>query len=296
MVDRSNFQILLEPRLRKVFFDSYTEKPEQFSKVYNVKDSKKSKESDFHVAELGLWPEKDPQGSTSYEDIQPGLEVQYIHKTYSKGCRVTEEMYEDELYGVIDKMPRSIGRGGRATVEGFAAVPLNNGFTNVGYDGVSLFNDAHPLYGNLGGTCDNNTSTVLKDTSLKEMILLGRQQVNDAQIKIACDPDSLVCPEALEFTALTLLQSIQTPGTPNNDKNVINNKLKLIIMSYLTSVTAYFVFDSSMNEFNFFWRRKPRFKSDKNFDTDVAKYKGSLRFSCGYSDWRGWVGSTGTVA
>lgn len=294
-VDRSNFQVLLEPRLRKVFFDAYSEKPEQFSKVYNVKDSKKAKESDYHVAELGMWPEKDPQGSTSYEDIQPGLEVNYIHKTFSKGCRVTEEMYEDELYDVIDKMPRSIGRGGRATVETYAAKVLNDSFTVAGYDGVSLFNDAHPLYGNNGGTCDNNISTRLSDSGLKEIILLGRQQINDAGLKIACDPDSLVVPEALEFTALTLLQSIQTAGTSNNDKNILNNKLKLIVMSYLTSATAYFVFDSQMNEMNFFWRRKPRFKSEKNFDTDVAKYKGSLRFSCGYSDWRGWVGSTGTV-
>ena len=40
-----NFSALLEPKLRKVFYETYDELPEQFSKVYNVNTSKKSKET-----------------------------------------------------------------------------------------------------------------------------------------------------------------------------------------------------------------------------------------------------------
>jgi hypothetical protein len=51
--------------------------------------------------------------------------------------------------------------------------------------------------------------------------------------------------------------------------------------------------DPTLNELNFFWRVKPEFKGAENFDNMVAKYRGYLRFSCGYSDWRGWVGNAG---
>ena len=50
------------------------------------------------------------------------------------------------------------------------------------------------------------------------------------------------------------------------------------------------------NELNFFWRVKPEFKNEEDFDTFVSKYRGYMRYSLGFSDWRGMVGSTGGVA
>ena len=32
----ANFQALLEPKFRKIFFEAYSEIPEQYSKVFNV--------------------------------------------------------------------------------------------------------------------------------------------------------------------------------------------------------------------------------------------------------------------
>ena len=52
--------------------------------------------------------------------------------------------------------------------------------------------------------------------------------------------------------------------------------------------------DSSRHELNFFWRVRPEFKREEDFDTLVAKYRGYMRYSYGYSDWRGIVGSQGT--
>ena len=38
---------------------------------------------------------------------------------------------------------------------------------------------------------------------------------------------------------------------------------------------------------------KKEFKNEEDFDTFVAKYRGYMRYSFGFSDWRGMVGSTG---
>jgi hypothetical protein len=42
------------------------------------------------------------------------------------------------------------------------------------------------------------------------------------------------------------------------------------------------------------WREKLSFKNETDFDTDVAKYKGRMRFSYGWSDHRGIIGSDGS--
>src|SRR5690554_7193574 len=58
---------------------------------------------------------------------------------------ITREMYDDEQYRQMNKLPQAMARSGRAKVEKDAMTPLINGFTVNGYDGVPLFSDSHPL-------------------------------------------------------------------------------------------------------------------------------------------------------
>ena len=69
VVASSGFPLLLEPKLRKVFFETYDEVEEQYSKVYNMKTSKKAVETDYHMAGVGLWPEKESMGAIESETV-----------------------------------------------------------------------------------------------------------------------------------------------------------------------------------------------------------------------------------
>ena len=60
----NDFGLLLEPKLRKVFYDTYKEVPEQFSKIYNVKTSKKAKETDYGVGAFRPWTQFGTKMST----------------------------------------------------------------------------------------------------------------------------------------------------------------------------------------------------------------------------------------
>jgi phage major head subunit gpT-like protein len=296
MITEVSFAILLEPKLRKVFFEGYDELPEQYTKCFKVRTSKKGKETDYHVAGLGLWPEKESAGSIDYEDINPGLEVQYIHKEYAKGTQIERRFVDDELYGVIERIPRSHGRGGRATVETIAAKVLNDSFTVNGYDGVPMVSDSHPLFGNNGGTCSNKVTGALDPANtapLENALILARNTVDDAGLKIQCKPTKIIIPEDLEFKVARILESTQQPGTADNDTNVLRGKLQPVVLDYLTSATAWWIQDPRFDNLVFFWRVKPEYKREENFDTMVAKYRGYMRFVAGYSDWRGMVGSTG---
>lgn len=292
MLTSGNFQKLLEPKFRKVFFDTYDELPEQFSEVYNVTGSKKAKETDYHVAGTGLWDEKAPGGPITEEEIDTGSEVSYIHKSYAKMITIERELVDDEMYGIMDKLPKKLARGGRATVEKTAAAVLNTGFSAVGYDTVALFSASHHLI--KGGTCSNTLGAVaLSDANLKTGLGTMRATQTEEGLKMQANAKRLIIPADLEFTALTLLQSAGQAGTPNNDANVLKGRLKPVVLDYLTDTNAWFLQDPVLSELNFFWRVKPEFKGTENFDNMVAKYRGYLRFSCGYSDWRGLVGSSG---
>lgn len=292
-IQSANFQALLEPKFRKVFFEAYTELPEQFPKIFNVKKSQKAKEYDYHIAGTGKWGEKVNGQSIPEDTIADGDEVTYVHKAYSNGISIEREMADDDQYGVIEKLPRSLGRGCRVTVEETAISIINNGFSNTGYDAVSLFSSAHPLL--KGGTASNILAgAALSDTSLKlGLTAMRTQTLTDEGFKMEASAKQLIVHPDNEFTALTILRSAQTSGTDHNDRNVIADRLGVVVMDYLDDSDAWFLRDPTYSETNFFWRVKPEFKSTEVFDTMVAKYRGYCRFSVGYSDWRGWIGNPG---
>jgi phage major head subunit gpT-like protein len=293
MLQSGNFQELLEPKFRKIFFDAYTELPPQYDKIFEVKTSKKAKEYDYHVSGTGMWEEKVPGGPIAEDEIDHGQEVTYTHTAYAKMISVERELVDDDQYSVIEKLPKNLGEGCRVTVETTAASIINNGFSANGYDAVPLFSDSHPLL--RGGTADNLMAAAdLVDSTLK----LGLTQMRTATktqegFKMQAEAKQLIVPADLEFTALTLIRSTQTAGTTNNDINVVQNKLQPVVMDYLTDADAWFLRDPRLSQTIFFWRVKPEFKGNEVFDNMVAKYRGYARFSVGYSDWRGWLGNTG---
>jgi phage major head subunit gpT-like protein len=227
MLTSGNFQKLLEPKFRKIFFDTYDELPEQFPDIFNVGGSKKAKEYDYHVSGTGEWEEKEPSGPIAEEDIESGLEVTYVHKAYAKMISIERELADDELYGIMDKLPKKLARGGRTTVEKTAAAILNNSFTVNGYDDVPLFSDSHPLL--KGGTADNLLAAAdLSDASLKLGITAMRtNMVTEEGLKMQAKAKKLIIPADLEFTALTILQSSGQSGTPNNDTNTVKGRVTL---------------------------------------------------------------------
>jgi hypothetical protein len=115
------------------------------------------------------------------------------------------------------------------------------------------------------------------------------------------NPDTLIVPRGLEYDAIKLMDSTLStiPGGAGsgafakNDINAIRGRLKVVVLDYLTDTNAWFVADSQVHQLNWFWREKLSFKNETDFDTDIAKYKGRMRFSYGWSDWRGIIGSSG---
>ena len=74
-----NFGKLLAPGLRKIFFETYAEVPEQFSKIYKVNKSTKAKETDYGLGAFGTWePRTSELSEVAYDTLSPGLEREYV--------------------------------------------------------------------------------------------------------------------------------------------------------------------------------------------------------------------------
>lgn len=298
-----NFGKLLEPGLRKIFFETYGEIPEQFSKVFNINTSKKAKETDWGMGAFSDWTARATNLSpVDYKQLDPGLERTYVHKAYTQGFMIERELYDDEQYNQIQKFPKAMARSGRASVEKNCATLFVKGFTEAGYDGKPLFAKDHPLL-NSEKTGSNLMEGELTRENLAKAIELMRSTVDEAGNLIQMKPDTLIVPPALEDTARRLLHTAKLPGTELNDSNeyLSDAGIKIVVYDYLGktaggSDTAWFLQDSKRHELNFFWRKKFEFKWEEDFDTFVSKYRGYCRYSFGYSDWRGIIGSKGEVA
>lgn len=290
----AGFGKLLEPGLRKIFFETYPEKSEQFNKIFNVNSSKKGKEYDLSIGGFKPWTDKEEGDEVTFQDPVSGHEIVYSHKAFSSAFRVTREMHDDELYNQINKLPKNLARAGRTKVETDAATVLNAGFDGVTrpiYDGKALFANDHALKG--GGTASNLATGALTDANLKIAIKQLHDIPDEVGNKIAYTPDKLIVPRSLEFVAKEIVNSNQKAGSNYNDINTIKGALEVIVYDYLTDDDAWFVMDSSIAQLNYFWRVKPEFKHEEDFKTMDAMYRGYMRYSFGCSDFRGIVGSIG---
>lgn len=299
-----NFGKLLYPGLRKIFFETYDEIPEQYSKIFNVQTSSSATEVDHGMGAFGEWEERTSEIDTvAYAKISDGGDVTYKHKAFTKGFMIGRELYDDEKYGQMKKMAKALARAGRAKVERDAITVLTKGFKGdlgafKGRDNLELFHDQHTLVDS-EKTCSNLMTGVLNEVNLKKAIQMMGQQLDEAGGLIQMKATKLIVPPALEDTARRLLHSTQLPGTELNDTNeYLKDRLQIVVMDYLAEVaggsdTMWFLQDGSRHELNFFWRVKPEFKNEEDFDTFVAKYRGYMRYSYGFSDWRGMVGSKG---
>lgn len=295
-----NFGQLLEPGLRKIFFEYLNELPSQYTQVYNMNTSKKAKETDWGMGAFGDWKERAHNLDTvDYKTLSPGLERTYVHKAFTQGFMIERELYDDEQYRQINKFPKAMARSGRQKVEKDAVKFLVDGFTTPIYDGKPLFAVDHPLLDS-AETCSNLIEGALSEETLKLAIKTMKETKDEAGNLVSMKPDRLIIPPALEDTAKRLLYSTLLPGTDLNDTNkyLSESGIKIVVLDYLSdagvgSDTMWFLQDSSQHELNWFWRIKPEFKWEEDFDTFVAKYRGYMRYSYGASDWRGIVGSKG---
>ena len=183
------------------------------------------------------------------------------------------------------------------TLETVTANHLNRAFTSGynGGDGVQLVTNAHPVIA--GNQSNLLTSAALSQTSLEQALIQIRQAQDPRGKKIRLVPKKLIVAPSNMLQAEVLLKSVLRAGTNNNDLNPIKSSSSLMdsasVLSRLTSPNAWFVQTDAQNGLKVLWRRKVEKGMEGDFETDSVRYKATMRFGSGWTDWRSLYGNGG---
>ena len=282
------------PLLDMIIMDEYGRLPDVGSLVFNVEGSSQWGEQSSTMAGVGAVPETSEGEALTYSDPIQGYDKTYTHLTYKLGVAFSEELVEDEKFGMISKTYKGLGMSMYQTEQIVCAAVLNDGFADTGPDGSSLFNATHSLIG--GGTYGNRPATdiSLSIAGLKEMDVDLMNQVDHRNLNVFLGAEMIVAPPDLKQTLFELMKSHDRPDTANRSVNVYHENYKPVIWPYLTSTTAWFALaNKSQHELRKYNRVAPNTKSEQDFDSGDVKTKIRCRFSVGYSDWIGTWGTSG---
>ena len=292
---------LLWPGIHAIWGQIYNEHVTEYTDLFNMLDSDKAYEQDVQVTGFGLAPVKSQGAPTSYDSEVQGIITTYTHVAYALGYIVTYEEMRDNLYEEVS-MRRSKANAFsiNQTVENVAAFLYNNAFSSTYYttaDNQPLISTTHTNA--TGGTYSNALSPAadLSEAALEDLTIQIMGTQNDRGLLINIMPESLHIPRQEYYNANRILKSVLQSNTANNNINVlkaVNAFPKGIKLNhYFTAPHAWFIRTNCPNGMQMFWRDRPQFDQDNDFDTKNAKAATYMRFSVGASDPRGIFGSNG---
>lgn len=294
----AEFGLLLWPGLNEVYGE-YMEKAEQWRALVDVFQSRKATEEDLGVVGMGMARVRNEGAAVEYDKHYMGFRTRYTAVEYALGFAMSLILMEDDLYDVVgNQRAQALAFSMRQTKETVVANVYNRAFNSsyVGGDAKEMCATDHPNV--TGGTWSNEAASPvdLTEAALEQACIDISRFKNDRGHPAAIQPVSLIITPEQEFTAARILRSEKRVGTSNNDVNVLNlmGKFSTIhINHYLTDTDAWFIRTNAPNGLKLFERRADSFDMDNDFDTDNAKFKATMRFSCGWTDPRGIYGSPG---
>lgn len=285
---------LLEPGLRSIFEQQRQALAASsvIPVLFNVTGSSKAQEHDLGAGGLGDFPEY--EGAIEYDDPEQGFKTTYTHVEYAKGFSVERKLVDDDQYNIINRRPRQLAIAAMRTREKHAASVFNNAFSGsyVGGDAVALCSASHPYSPGNAAVQGNTGTTALSYTSIIATRKLMRAYVDDKGELITVNPDTVLCPPELEDTAWEAVNTINKPGTGDNDANFVRSKINNVVSwDYLTDANNWFLIDSMLAKLflNWFNRVPLELAADPTGDFNlVAKWRAYMRYSYGWSDYR-WI-------
>lgn len=289
---REHFGKLLEPALRKVFYQAYDEVPTLAGEIFNVQGTSNPQEEDVSIGTMGDFPEF--AGSVEYDRPYQGYHKTYEFPEFAKGFKIERKLYDDDRYNVINKRPIGLALSAARRKERDAAAIFNNAFDTsyTGPDGKALCVTDHPSKafvdsGQGPEERSNKGTNKLTHEGLQTTKNAMRDFRDDRGGRIAVVPDTLIVPVALEDAAWSLIQSEKKINTADNNPNIHQGKYKLIVWDELDSDDNWFMLDSKYAKMflNWFDRIPLEFDMTEEFDTLVAKFRAYMRYDCGWSDW-----------
>lgn len=297
MINRAQIAKQLAPGLFAKFGDGMRAVPARWNKMFTVENTDRAYEEIVQVGAMPAAQVKAEGQSVNYVSYGEERTYRFSVITMALGYSITDEAIKDNQYEKGSSyLAMELGRSMAVAKEMHHANVFNNGFSVNGGDGVPLFSTAHP-FGTYTNANRPSVAVDLSESSL-ELMAVGIPAWTDAGGKLmAYEPNRLLIPPALRFTAERLLKSTGRTDTANNDVNPVRSLDLLpggyMVNPYLTDPDAWFVTTNAPQGMMSFKRQGIEKRMHEDTDTFSLKVNFSERYIAGYANALGVWGSPG---
>lgn len=295
----TQFRAVVEPILNQSFDGVYDQRTDEYKQIFSEENGiKRAYHEEPVLYGFGAAPKLPDGQPVVYDEGGQLFTKRYDYDVYGLAFALTKVLVEDGEHVRLGTIySKHLAQSMDETLETVTANHLNRAFTSGynGGDGVPLVSAAHPIVG--GAQSNVLTSAALSQTSLEQALIQIRQAQDSRGKKIRLVPKKLVVAPSNMLQAEVLLKSVLRAGTNNNDLNPIKSSSSLMdsasVLSRLTSPNAWFVQTDAQNGLKVLWRRKVEKGMEGDFETDSVRYKATMRFGSGWTDWRALFGNGG---
>ena len=295
-MDSGSFGDLLDIRFQKIFVDTLKPLPDMLGEVYTMVPS--NGRNNMTWSEVGTLTDWDEfTGTVAYSSLNQGYDVTMTPVEFTKGTQVNRKLYDDDQFHIMDQKPKSMAESLYRTRQKHGARIFNNAnsIDTLFYshsEGVPLASNSHTTTSGASTATgfDNLTTASLTATAVfaKRLQMIGYR--GDQAERIEVMPDELWYPPDLSEQAFEIVKSQGKVDSANNNRNFHEGRYKTYEWRYLTDTNNWFMCDSSLRKQFLFWcdRVPAEFAMIEDFDSLVAKWRGYVRHSMTYVNWR-WI-------
>jgi len=296
--------------LRKVYEREYIDPEIGISKIFNVSPMDGAEEKDLTTYGIGALENVGEGGAVPYDDPGLGYSTTYAYQIFKKGIQITRPMVNDNKYRQMNDQMAWLAQRASYDPVAYAYGLFRNAFT-ANPDGYGNYNDGALALGSasqtyedssVSGTQSNYSTDKLTYDNFEtaEVTMTTWKTGHDTVLEFP-GVRTLLVPPALRREAVEITESELDPDTAENAINVYKGgRATVVVCPYISaswsdgSDTAWFLLAKG-HKLNWFWRNKPTYDREVDFDTDVVKYKVIADYVCGFSDWRAVLCNDGSV-
>jgi len=291
--------------VKRVFIKTAVKVPVLYPEIFNIvtPDMKRPFWTVLPIIGTGPFTLK-PEGSApAYDQALEGTPTTFNFVTYSLAYRVTEEAELEDAQNLLARLPAMLAYSEQITKELLIWNIVNFAFDAgvLGFDGQPLASTAHPLSGMPGVNFSNSGGTVaLTPEALQNALINFHTLVDDRNLPIYRSPKYLLVPPQLHKIAEEIVGSPYYPYSAENKLNVVEGKVRPLVVRYITSTTQWGVLagkgdiegDSHSMVIGYKWQNRDRSWVDQA--TGNFNHKSSFRAAWGFIDFRGTYWSAGS--
>ena len=311
---------IVQTKLDELFFETYDKKKlightdHTDSVLFNQDSMAQKNKVEALLKGIGDFNGVEEEGAIAGDTFEYGPVKTTTAIKYAKALEITEELREDDGWGVVMNQVKQMGRKARLTQDQNAFEIFRGAFTvtPTAHAGKFLCDSTNA---NLNGdTVDNSLTGDFSETVVDNMMkALYKQIAHDGTLEGQVPSALLVSTDDWK-EACVLLDTDKVVGSNNNDINIYSNKFDISLKTsvYLGTGVGAQVASGTIpavtagSDDAFFllgdnhlinrYERAPlttKYRGEEYSDNEVAKYKARFREAYGAVDFLGIVGSTG---